>query len=85
MPNLVLTDTVASITELKTNPMATFNAAGGQAIAILNRNEPAFYCVPPHIYEYLIELADEAELAKIVQARLHEKSYPVDLDDLLND
>ncbi|OOS00630.1 plasmid stabilization protein [Haemophilus paracuniculus] len=83
MPSLVLTDTVASITELKTNPMATINAANGEPIAILNRNEPAFYCVPPHIYEYLIELADDAELAKIIEERQAEKSYPVDLADLL--
>lgn len=83
MPSLVLTDTVASITELKTNPMATINAANGEPIAILNRNEPAFYCVPPHIYEYLIELADDEELAKIIEERQTEKSYPVDLADLL--
>lgn len=83
MPNLVLTNTVASITELKNNPMATVNAAGGEPIAILNRNEPAFYCVPPHIYEYLMELADDIELAKIVEQRKAEKSYPVDLADLL--
>ncbi|THA00466.1 type II toxin-antitoxin system Phd/YefM family antitoxin [Rodentibacter pneumotropicus] len=83
MPSIILTNTVASITELKTNPMATFNAAGGEAIAILNRNEPAFYCVPPRVYEYLMELADDAELARIVEERQHEQSYAVDLNDLL--
>ena len=83
MPSVILTNTVASITELKTNPMATVNAAEGEPIAILNRNEPAFYCVPPHIYEYLMELADDAELAKLVEERQHEKSYKVDLADLL--
>lgn len=83
MPSIILTNTVASITELKTNPMATFNAGGGEAIAILNRNEPAFYCVPPRVYEYLMELADDAELARIVEERQHEQSYAVDLADLL--
>lgn len=83
MPSIVLTNTVASITELKTNPMATVNAAAGEPIAILNRNEPAFYCVPPHIYEYLIELADDVELAKLIEERAQEKSYAVDLADLL--
>ncbi|AWI50493.1 plasmid stabilization protein [Actinobacillus porcitonsillarum] len=82
MPSIVLTNTVASITELKTNPMATFNAAGGEAIAILNRNEPAFYCVPPHIYEYLIELADDAELARIVEERQNDELVEVNLEDL---
>ena len=69
MPSLVLTDTVASITELKNNPMATFNAAHGQPIAILNRSEPAFYCVPPAVFEYLMELADDAELAEVIETR----------------
>lgn len=82
MPSIILTNTVASITELKTNPMATFNAAGGEAIAILNRNEPAFYCVPPHIYEYLMELADDAELARIVEERQNDELVEVNLEDL---
>ncbi len=43
----VLTTTAASITELKRDPMGTFNAGEGALVAILNRNEPAFYCVPP--------------------------------------
>ncbi|MFA9487561.1 MULTISPECIES: type II toxin-antitoxin system Phd/YefM family antitoxin [unclassified Mannheimia] len=83
MPSIVLTNTVASITELKTNPMATIRAAAGEPIAILNRNEPAFYCVPPHIYEYLMELADDAELARIVEERQFEESYELELADLL--
>ncbi|MGX2973897.1 type II toxin-antitoxin system Phd/YefM family antitoxin [Ursidibacter arcticus] len=83
MPSIILSNTVASITELKTNPMATMRAADGATVAILNRNEPAFYCVPPHIYEYLMELADDVELAKIIEERKDEKSYPVDLADLL--
>ncbi|WP_109853815.1 type II toxin-antitoxin system Phd/YefM family antitoxin [Aggregatibacter actinomycetemcomitans] len=83
MTSLVLTDVVASITELKTNPMAVLREAGGKPLAILNRNEPAFYCVPPAIYEYLMELVDDAKLTKIVEERQHEKSYPVDLEDLL--
>lgn len=52
-------------------------------MAILNRNEPAFYCVPPAVYEYLMELAENAELAQIVEERKSERSYPVDLEDLL--
>ncbi|MBE2893702.1 type II toxin-antitoxin system Phd/YefM family antitoxin [Spirabiliibacterium falconis] len=83
MPNIILTDTVASITEFKNNPMAVIKAAKGQPLAILNHNEPAFYCLSPQTYAYLLELAEDAELAKLVQARAGEESYPVDLDDLL--
>lgn len=39
----ILTTTAASITELKRDPMGTFNAGDGAPVAILNRNEPAFY------------------------------------------
>lgn len=83
MPSTIVTNTVASITELKINPMGTFKAGNGEAIAILNRNEPAFYCVPPQMFEYLMELADDMALAKIVEERQNEPSYPVDLADLL--
>lgn len=38
----ILTTTAASITELKRDPMGTFNAGEGAPVAILNRNEPAF-------------------------------------------
>ena len=42
----VLASTMASISELKKNPMGTVAAGDGAPVAILNRNEPAFYCVP---------------------------------------
>jgi mRNA interferase RelE/StbE len=46
MAHRVLTETVVSISEHKKNPMATLAAGEGMAVAVLNRNEPAFYCVP---------------------------------------
>ena len=82
MPTRILTDTAASITELKKNPMAIFQSAQGESIAILNRNEPAFYCVPPALYEYLIELAEEEELARLVRERQGDDCIAVDLDSL---
>ncbi len=42
----ILTTTAASITDLKKNPMGTVAEGEGDAVVILNRNEPAFYCVP---------------------------------------
>ena len=45
----ILTTTAASITDLKKNPMGTVAEGEGDAVAILNRNEPAFYCVPPKL------------------------------------
>ena len=78
----VLTDTAASITELKANPMKVVSSGNGLPIAVLNRNEPAFYCVPAQAYEALMELIDDAELLKVVTERLDEDSVQVSLDDL---
>ena len=46
MTHPMLASVAASITELKRNPMATVSAGDGGPVAILNRNQPAFYCVP---------------------------------------
>lgn len=45
MANIILSDTSASVSELKKNPMATVNAGAGFPVVILNRNQPVFYCV----------------------------------------
>lgn len=82
MTHLVLSDHVASISELKANPMATVNAACGQTVAILNRNQPAFYAVPAELYERLMEAIDDIELAKMVRDREDQQSIEVSLDDL---
>lgn len=82
MPFYILTKTAASITDLKRNPMGTVNAGEGEAVAILNRNEPAFYCVPPAVYAYLLELAEDAELTSIADEREGGKRIKVSLNDL---
>ncbi|MGU5559228.1 type II toxin-antitoxin system Phd/YefM family antitoxin [Aeromonas caviae] len=65
-----LAATTANITELRRNPMGTIKEGKGDAVAILYRNEPAFYCVPPELYAYYLELAEDAELNRIVEALL---------------
>jgi prevent-host-death family protein len=47
----ILTKNISSISELKANPMKVLESAGGEAIAILNHNKPAFYCVPVDAYD----------------------------------
>lgn len=78
------TDVVASITSLKRDPMGTiYNDTGSQAVAILNRNQPAFYCITPELFEHFLELEENVELAKIVQERKKEgKFIKVNIDDL---
>lgn len=82
MPHQILTEIAASISELKANPMKVVASGDGMPIAVLNRNEPAFYCVPAQAYEALMELIDDAELLKLVKERTHEESVKVSLDDL---
>ena len=62
----VLADVAASITELKANPMKVASSAYGDPVAILNRNEPAFYCVPAEIYEKMMDRLEDLELLQML-------------------
>ena len=46
MANQILAQFSASVSELKKNPMGTVASGEGFPVAILNRNVPAFYCIP---------------------------------------
>lgn len=78
----ILADVAASITELKANPMKVATSAHGEPVAVLNRNEPAFYCVPAGAYETLLDRLEDLELLTIVKERENEDSIPVSLDEL---
>ena len=82
MPYHVLSEMAASISELKANPMKVVASGHGMPVGVLNRNEPAFYCVPADAYEALVEMIDDLELIKIVKKREQERSIRVSLDDL---
>ncbi|PJE79344.1 type II toxin-antitoxin system Phd/YefM family antitoxin [Endozoicomonas ascidiicola] len=82
MASNILTDIAASISELKANPMKVVASGEGLPIAVLNRNEPAFYCVPARAYEAMMELIEDMELLDLVKERADEESVKVSLDDL---
>lgn len=84
MTNLIMADTAASVSELKRNPMGTVAAGEGFAVAILNRNEPAFYCVPAKTWEALMERLEDLELNALATARLRDGQaiVKVALDEL---
>jgi antitoxin StbD len=77
MTHRVLAETAASVSELKRNPMGTVAAGEGLPVAILNRNETAFYCVPADAYEALMERLEDLELNAIADARLRDGKAPV--------
>lgn len=82
MTQPVYTELTASISELKKNPMATVKAGDGFPVAVLNRNRPAFYCVPADVYEAMLDRLEDQELARLVEERRSEIGIPVSLDDL---
>ena len=79
MPNIIHSDTTASISELKKNPMAIVNSGEGFPVAILNHNQPAFYCVPAELYEKMLEFIDDQELANLVKERSEQTLHDVNL------
>ena len=82
MSHQILAETAASISELKANPMKVVASGQGMPVVVLNRNEPAFYCVPADAYEAMMEMLDDLELMKIVKMRQNEPTIKVSLDDL---
>ncbi len=73
MARVILVETTAGVSELKKNPMGTLAASEGFPIAILNRNEPVFYCVPANAWDALGEwrklLAPGASGSRLVYHR----------------
>ncbi|KQS05258.1 prevent-host-death protein [Sphingomonas sp. Leaf357] len=71
-----------SITDLKKNPSAVIEAAGGFPVAVLNRNTPAAYLVPAKAWEELMDRLEDMELAELVRARAGEPRIKVRLEEL---
>lgn len=82
MAHQIFAETTASVSELKKNPMGTVAAGEGAPVAILNRNAPAFYCVPADIYEEMLERLDDIRLNNIADVRAGQRVTKVKLDDL---
>lgn len=82
MANTIFAATTASVSELKRNPMNTVALGEGFPVAILNRNAPAFYCVPAKAYEALLERLEDLELNAIADARQGQAIHKVSLNEL---
>jgi antitoxin StbD len=82
MASVILAEMIASVSELKKDPMGTVAAGDGAPIAILNRNEPAFYCVPAKVFETMMDRLEDLEWNAIADARAGEPVVKVAFDDL---
>ena len=69
MASRILADVTVSITELQRDPMGTVASGNGAAVAILNRNALAFYCVPADEYHAMVDRLDDIELNALAEAR----------------
>lgn len=70
MPQPILAPVIASISEFKNDPLRTIQAGGGEVVAIIHQNKPAFYCLTPERYEALLDHIDDLELADVVRKRI---------------
>ncbi|MCL1960738.1 MAG: type II toxin-antitoxin system Phd/YefM family antitoxin [Desulfovibrionaceae bacterium] len=82
MSHAILAEITASVSELKKNPMSTVASGDGAPVAILNRNTPAFYCVPAQAYERLMERLEDMELNAIADARKNQPVVEISIDGL---
>lgn len=82
MANRILAEYSASISEFKKNPMEVADSGHGAPVAVLNRNSPAFYCVPAGAYEALMDHLDDLELAAVAKDRIEGDTIPVNIDEL---
>jgi antitoxin StbD len=82
MAHQILSSITASISELKRNPMGTVAAGEGFPVAILNRNEPTFYCVPAKAFEAMLDRIEDLELNALADAREGQAVHKVALSDL---
>ncbi|PLW75754.1 type II toxin-antitoxin system Phd/YefM family antitoxin [Cohaesibacter celericrescens] len=82
MAHVILAEIAASVSELKKNPMGTVASGDGAAIAILNHNQPAFYCVPADTYEAMMDRLEDIELNAIADSRADEAIVKVSINDL---
>ena len=80
----LLSDHIASISELKKNPSKLIQDAEGQPVAILNHNTAAAYLVPVKTFEHLMDIVDDHELSILAAERLADKDafIEVNINDL---
>ena len=82
MPSTILSETAASLLELKNDPLAIVAAGDGFPVAILDHDEPAFYCIPARTFEMLMDKLEDMELAAIVESRKSQAEIDVAWDEI---
>jgi antitoxin StbD len=76
----IYADYSVSISEFKKNPAQTLRSAGEKPVAVLNHNRPAFYMVPPRLFEALVEKLLDRDLVELARQRLAHKDTAIEVD-----
>ena len=69
MTNIILCDVTTSVSELKNDPVASAGAGCGYPSLLLTATGLFFYCVPAVLYEKMLDLLDEKDLAQLITER----------------
>lgn len=75
-------DLAISITDLKKNPNAVFEAAESQPVAVLNHNRVVGYVISPIAWEGMLERLDDLHIIAMLEGQKDEPIIPVSLDEL---
>ncbi|MFW8564625.1 type II toxin-antitoxin system prevent-host-death family antitoxin [Orrella sp. 11846] len=78
--DVIYADFSISMSEFKKNPAQVLRTAGEKPVAVLNHNRPAFYMVPPKLFERLLEELADRDLVSIARQRLALKDAAVEVD-----
>jgi len=70
------------ISDLKNNPTLAVAQGEGFPVAVLNRNNPEFYCLPVESYEALLNKIEDLELNALANSRANQERVKVNIDDL---
>lgn len=76
----IFSNYTATITDLKKDPMSVLSF--DEPVAVLNRNHIVGYCVPTDLYDRMIDLLEDVQLAKIAKSREGQKTIKIEWDEL---
>ena len=65
----ILADMTISISEFKANPNKAVQEADGVPFCVLTNNAPAFYVVPPELWEKIDDMVQDQAMLKIAEKR----------------
>ena len=76
----ILSPASISMTEFQKDPMAAVKDAKGHALAVLDREEVAFYLLEPALLRGLLEEIADRDLYDLALSRLADRANAIEVD-----